>query len=60
MDPLHTVKPKRVRKSKKPVVEAPVFKITRGNFVISFGKEAGMASVPIETPHTQTHASDSN
>ena len=54
MDP-PPLKTKRVRKPKKPVVDVPVFKITRGNFVISFGKEAAVVSDPIETPHTQTH-----
>ena len=49
-------KPKRVRKAKKPVVDVPVFKITRGNFVMSFGKDAGVVSLPIETPHTQNHS----
>ena len=49
-------KPKRVRKPKKPVIDVPVFKITKGNFVISFGRDAGVASVPIETPHNQTRA----
>jgi hypothetical protein len=54
MDP-PPLKTKRVRKPKKPVVDVPVFKITRGNFLISFGKEAAVVSDPIETPHTQTH-----
>lgn len=53
MDPV--IKTKRVRKPKKPVVDVPVFKITRGNFVISFGKEAEVLSDPIETPHIQIH-----
>ena len=57
---MDSTKPRRVRKPKKPIVEVPVFKITRGNFVISFGREAAVVSDPIEMHQGQTHALHSN
>jgi hypothetical protein len=57
---MDSTKPRRVRKTKKPIVEVPVFKITRGNFVISFGREAAVVSDPIEMHQGQTHALHSN
>lgn len=44
------IKPKRARKVKKPVVEAPVFKIVKGDFWISFGREVAGVFAPLETP----------
>ena len=57
---MDTVKPKRVKNIKKPIVEAPVFKIARGNFVISFGREERVAVAPIQTLHSQTHDPHNN
>ena len=55
MDTLAPLKPKRVRKVRKSKIEVPVFKITRGNFVVYFGREGVVQSDPITLPPDQTH-----